>query len=85
MWVPEEVGNGVISDHEMWVWSKFIHGVCHSHRIGTEEIRRIEQVVSVYLSLGVERNYSNCILRMLKAYAHYVIIVLPSFGTLSVG
>ena len=21
-----EVGNGVISDHEMWMWSKFIHG-----------------------------------------------------------
>ena len=49
IWVPEEVGNGVISDHEMWVWSKFIHGVCHSHRMGTEEI---EQVVSVYLPGG---------------------------------
>ena len=41
---PEEVGNGVISDHEMWVWSKFIHGVCHSHWMGTvaEELGRIE-------------------------------------------
>ena len=40
----EEVGNGVISDHEMWVWSKFIHKLCHSHWMGTvaEELRRIE-------------------------------------------
>ena len=39
----EEVGNGVISDHAMWVWSKFIHGVCHSHWMRTvaEELRRI--------------------------------------------
>ena len=40
----EEVGNGVISDHEMWVWSKFIHGIRHSHWMGTvaEELPRIE-------------------------------------------
>ena len=41
---PEELGNGVISDHEMWVWSKFIHGVRYSHWMGTvaEELHRIE-------------------------------------------
>ena len=29
---------------EMWVWSKFIHGVCHSHWMGTvaKKLRRIE-------------------------------------------
>ena len=39
--VTEEVA---ISDHEMWVWSEFIHGVCHSHWMGTvaKELRRIE-------------------------------------------
>ena len=40
----EEVGNDVISDHEMWVWSEFIHGVCHSHWMGTaaKELCRID-------------------------------------------
>ena len=39
----KEVGNGVISYHEMWVWSEFIHGICHSHWMGTvaEELHRI--------------------------------------------
>ena len=39
--VSTETRNGVISDHEMWVWSKFIR---HSHWMGTvaEEIRKIE-------------------------------------------
>ena len=41
---PEEVGNGAISDHGVWVWSKFIHSVRHSRWIGTvaEELRRIQ-------------------------------------------
>ena len=39
--MAEEVGNG---DHEMWLWSKFIHGICHSHWMGTvaKEVQRIE-------------------------------------------
>ena len=46
---PEEVGNGVISDHEMWVWAKFIQGVCHSHLMGTvaEELHRIEEGIEL--------------------------------------
>ena len=40
----EEVGNGAISDREVWVWSEFIHGVCHSHWMATvaKELRRID-------------------------------------------